>query len=290
MYFTFIYLNIFKEENKMALANQNNKKSENNDSYNTRGFQFFNKNGLEGSTLILGMWNQMVTLTMHPAKEQGKQTDTSVFDYDKSIRLVIPPQFAFSIYNCCMDKLIPALEKGEEYTIGFAIGANSVLVLSTGVKKYNKVVPHVIIMRNINPNNMIPEEGLSYTFNPNLVIPDFHVGNEGGPLNVTNYYGELYYFIKAFGHISTALLGAENHTRRYFEKKYNDQVFALYKDISNKIGGSFYSSPNNNGGGYASNNIWNNNQNQYRQQQESNTNTGVKPSEVDDINELDDLF
>lgn len=274
----------------MALANQNNKKSDGNDSYNTRGFQFFNKNGLEGSTMILGMWNQMITLNMHPAKEQGKQTDTSVFDYDKSIRLVIPPQFAISIYNCCKEKLIPALQKGEEYTIGFAIGANSVLVFSTGVKKYNKVIPHVIIMRNINPNNMTPEEGLSYTFNPNLVIPDFHTGNEGEPLNVTNYYGELYYFIEALGHISKALLGAENHTRRYFEKRYNDQVFALYKDISNKIGGSFYSSPNNGGGNYTpTNNIWGN-QNQYHQQSSNNTNNGVKPSEVEDINELEDLF
>ena len=80
----------------MAYQNQNNK-SQANESVNSKGFQFFNKNGIEGSTLILGLWNQQISLRIHPAKDPDKQTDTSVFDYDRSINLVIPPFMAAAI-------------------------------------------------------------------------------------------------------------------------------------------------------------------------------------------------
>ena len=96
----------------MAFQNQNNKQ---NKSVNSRGFQFYNKDSVDPGTLIVSLWNQHVVLKMHPAKEPSKQTETSVYDYDKSINLVIPPVIMETIARTCFDKFIPALESGNEF-------------------------------------------------------------------------------------------------------------------------------------------------------------------------------
>ena len=270
----------------MAYQNQNNK-SQANESVNSKGFQFFNKNGIEGSTLILGLWNQQISLRIHPAKDPDKQTDTSVFDYDRSINLVIPPFMAAAIAKKCNEKFIPALDKGEEYTIGFAIGNSSVLVVSTGVKKTGKVMPYIAILRNIQPKTLIPNDMMSYTFNANLLLPTYD-GAETATTFV-NDFAEAIYFIQALKHLAVAVLAGENHGRRFVEKRFNDQVFKLYKDISDKIGGSFYAS---NGSARSYNDVpsvWGTPSQQTMSNNIPNTQS-VEPTNVGSMDDLDSLL
>ena len=271
----------------MAYQNQNNK-SQSSESVNSKGFQFFNKNGIEPSTLIVGLWNQQITLKIHPAKDPDKQTDSSVFDYDRSINLVIPAFMASSIAKKCIEKFIPALEKGEEYTIGFAIGNSSVLVVSTGVKKTGKIMPYIAILRNIQPKTLIPNDVLSYTFNANLILPTYD-GTETATTFV-NDFAEAVYFINVMKHLAVAVLAGENHGRRVIEKRFNDQLFKLYKDISDKIGGSFYNTNTNGARSYNDvPSVWGTPGQQTMSNNIPNTQS-VEPTNVGSMDDLDSLL
>ena len=240
----------------MAFQNQNNKQQ--NESVNSRGFQFFNKDGFEPSTLIVSFWNQMLVLKIHPAKEASKQTETSVYDYDKVINIVIPPIIAKTIAEYMKTKFIPALEKGEDFTVGFPIGGNgnAVLALSTGIKKFGTLKPFVKIIRDVQPGTLVSEDSLSYEFNSNMIINNYlGEGKEG--IDFIHFFGEVYYFADIVEKMATAVLGIENHGRKYVDRRFNNSVFELYKAIAASIGHNFYSDSSN---GFNRNtvNVWGN--------------------------------
>lgn len=223
--------------------NQNSRQQ--NDSVNARGFQFFNKDGFEGSTLLVNMWNQNIALKMHPAKEKAKQTESSVYDYEHSVNLVLPPIAATTIFTVCKEKLVPALVEGREFTICVPVGQNSGFVVSTGVKRFGTVRPYVSILKNIQAGTLNPEEMMSYEFNKSSVIEGYDGTSKDG-ISQKFEYTELIYFIYALERITMALIGAENHARRYIERNYNNQVFGLYKGLAEKAGVSFYPQRENN--------------------------------------------
>lgn len=230
-----------KGEYEMPL--QNNRQQ--NESVNTKGFQFFNKDGFEGSTMIVSLWNQNILLKLHPAKEASQQTNSSVFDYDHAVNLIIPPVYASTIYRVAKEKLLPALVDGKEFTICIPIGTNSGIVLSTGVKRFRTVKPYLSVLKSIQAGSLKPEESISYEFNKVAVIEGYDgTSNEG--INQQFEYSELIYFIYALEKISTAMIGAENHASRYNERFFNKQVLGLYKGIGQKMGIPFYSGGNSN--------------------------------------------
>ena len=206
---------------------------------NSRGFQFFNKDGFFPSTLILTLWNQNIVLKIHPAKEKSQQTDSSVFDYVHAVNLILPSVTATSLFEVCKRKVIPALNEGTEYTICIPCGATSGIVISTGVKRFGKLTPYISILKNIQPGNLQPEEVMSYEFNKTRVITGYDgTSNEGITQNFE--YTELIYFIYALDRISMALIGAENHASRYQNRYFDKQVFGLYRTLGEKIGATFY--------------------------------------------------
>ena len=163
---------LIKEVGILAFINQNNQQKETH--ANTRGIQFFNVNGFEPSTLIVSMWNQMIALRIHPAKEKSQQTKTSVYDYDRSINLVLDTKSALLAADIILDEIIPAVKEGKECTKGIPIGGSSALIISSGVKRSSgRIVPYMVIARNIKPGTLLPEETLSYTFNPMIALNDY---------------------------------------------------------------------------------------------------------------------
>ena len=274
----------------MAFQNQNNKQQE---SVNSRGFQFFNKDGFDPSTMIIRFWNQHLVLTIHPAKEAAKQTDTSVYDYDKSVNLVIPPVIAESIAYSLYNKIIPAVEKGEEYTESILVGNNSALVLSSGVKRFNKVCPHVIILRNIQQGTFEPEDSLRYAFTANGAIEDYDGTGKPEVLKPIKYWAELNFFAHVLSHMTTAILGIENHARRVADKRFNDEVFKLYKAIADKIGHSFYEESGRKYSGNGGNSLWDSMSGNgteidfNKPRQNTNSAPAVTPTAVGSLDELE---
>lgn len=267
----------------MAFQNQQNKQT---DSVNTRGYQFFNRDGFFGSTLIVGLWNQLITLKIHPAKEASKQTESSIYDYDKTINLVLPPEKAFTISKLCKERLIPAVLRGEECTFSVAINASSVLVLSTGLKLTGKMNPHIRICRNIKPETLVAEEHMPYFFNIGIVIPNYDGTNkENKP---ESYPSELVYFVESLDRLSFGLLGAEDHARRWINRKFNTERYLLLKALAKHINAPFYEGSGSKGGGRNSGPMpWGS---PSTPSSSYAPNPGTEPTEVESISSLDDFM
>ena len=148
-------------------------------------------------------------------------------------------------------------------------------------------MPYIAILRNIQPKTLIPNDMMSYTFNANLLLPTYD-GAETATTFV-NDFAEAIYFIQALKHLAVAVLAGENHGRRFVEKRFNDQVFKLYKDISDKIGGSFYAS---NGSARSYNDVssvWGTPSQQTMSNNIPNTQS-VEPTNVGSMDDLDSLL
>ena len=271
----------------MAFINQNNQQKETH--ANTRGIQFFNVNGFEPSTLIVSMWNQMIALRIHPAKEKSQQTKTSVYDYDRSINLVLDTKSALLAADIILDEIIPAVKEGKECTKGIPIGGSSALIVSSGVKRSSgRIIPYMVIARNIKPGTLLPEETLSYTFNPMIALNDY----DGTPGNKdfnpqtssVSYPGELKAFGNILKHLAVAILGGEYHAGRNLNKRYDDNVFQLYKQIAAKNGIEFYSGSSN-GYSRSSGSVFGNPSAQSATSYSSAP--AAKPEEVGSLEELD---
>ncbi len=232
----------------MAFQNQNNQQKETH--INTRGFQFFNVNGFEPSTLILSMWNQLVSLRIHPAKEKSQQTKSSVYDYDRSINIVLDSKTADLLAKIIMEKILPAVKENEECTQGIPVGNNSAVIISSGVKRGSgRPIPYLTIARNIKQGTLIPEEMLSYTFNTSLILDNYDGTPGNADFNLQTcqipVHAELEVFAHMLRHLSVAMLGGEYHAGRNINKRYDDNVFQLYKQLAAKNGIEFYSGNSN---------------------------------------------
>ena len=228
----------------MPFPNQNNQQRDTH--VNTRGIQMFNVNGFEPSTMIISMWNQLISLRIHPAKEKSQQTKTSVYDYDKSVQIILDNKTACLIGDKINDSMIPALKNNQEYTVGIPVGANSAIILSTGVKRSGgKPIPYIAIARNIKPGNLLPDDMLTYTFNTSPILNNYDglPGNQDFDVKTCTMmvHSELALFADLMKHMAVALVGAEYHAGRNINKKYDDNVFQLYKGIAAKYGLDFYS-------------------------------------------------
>ena len=228
----------------MAFPNQNNQQKEVH--VNTRGLQLFNANGFEPSTLIIGMWNQLVSLKIHPAKEKSQQTKSSVYDYDKAINIILDNKTADTLGDIILDELIPAVNECKEFTRAVTVGANSAVVVSSGVKRGGgKPIPYMAIARNIKPGVLLPEDILSYTFNPSYVLNNYDgmPGNTEFDIKTCQIpiQSELKLFGRVLKYMATALIGAEYHAARNINKRYDDNVFQFYKQLAAKYGLEFYS-------------------------------------------------
>lgn len=270
----------------MAFQNQQNQKR---DYINSTCFQFYNKSGeFASSTLNLGLWDQLISLRIYPAKEVSKQTETSVYDYDKAIHMVFPCTEAITIAKVTREIIVPAIGAGAEATVSFPIGNTNALVISTGVKRFGKLAPYLSILKDIQPTTLLPNESMIYQFNSNTYIKDYDGSSsmEGKTIVSSEVYGELLYFIHAMTAISEDMLGGAHHIQRFYSKRFNKEIMNLYRGLADKIGVEFYAGNNGNGystGSRSSVSVFNN--------PGSNSNTpkpssGVEPTKVDSLQDL----
>lgn len=238
----------------MPYPNQNNQQKETH--INTRGVQFFNVNGFEPSTMIVGMWNQLISLRIHPAKEKSQQTKSSVYDYDRSVNIILDTKTAETLADIIEKNILPAVESGTECTKAIVVGANSAVIISTGVKRNSgRVSPYIAIARNIKPGTLLPEDMLSYTFITSMILNNYD-GNAGNndfdPKTCqVPIQSELVGFMWVLRHLGVAILGGEYHAGRNISKRYDDNLFRLYKELAAKNGIEFYSGNGNGGNGYS---------------------------------------
>ena len=275
---------------ELAFPNQNNQQKDTH--VNTRGIQLFNTNGIEPSTLVISMWNQLVALRIHPAKDKSQQTKSSVYDYDKSVNIVLDSKSADTVANIIDRDILPAIEKGVDCTKGIPIGNNSALIVSTGVKRSSgKVMPYIAIARNIKPGTLVPEEMLSYTFNTLSILNNYDGSPSNADFNIQTcqipYQSELRAFSHIIRHLSVAMIGGEYHAGRNLNKRYDDNLFQMYKQLAAKNGIEFYSGNGGNGNsGYRGPSVFGSSSNSGAQLS-FNTGSEAKPEDAGSIDALD---
>ena len=152
---------------------QNNERDERMN-INTRSYQFMNKDGFDPSALSVGAWNEMLSLRINPALEPSKQTDNRVFDYDKSVSTSLTLEKVGVLLSEIRKVIIPAIEAGEDKTIGITLnGGESMVVVGTGKRLTGSIKPFLGIYKGINPNTRKPEMAIFYEFKTTQVVEDY---------------------------------------------------------------------------------------------------------------------
>lgn len=269
----------------MPFPNQNNQQRDTH--VNTRGLQMFNLNGFDPSTMIVSMWNQLVSIRIHPAKEKSQQTKTSVYDYDKSVNIVLDTKTANILGDIILDEMIPALKENSEFTKGIPVGSNSAIILSTGVRRSGgRPIPYIAIARNIKPGSLLPDDMLSYTFNTTNILNKYDGTPGNNEFDIKTCTVQIHSELRLFGdlmkYMAVALIGAEYHAGRNINKRYDDNVFQLYKGIAAKYGLDFYSGSGRAEYASRSGSVFNTSSNN-----DFKSTMDTKPEMVDTIEELD---
>lgn len=189
---------------------------------NTRGIQLMNKDGFDPSTLVLGFWNEMMSLKMHPALEPSKQTATSVYDYETSFQTILNVEKAQLLLKKIKEKVLPAIETKEEASVGIMIGEDTLVVVGTGVKQFSELKPFVGIFKGLNENKSA-ETMICFEFKATETINNYDPMTGDHEIE-TDSYPHLDIFISYLETGIKALIHAETHSIRHVDKFFRDRL------------------------------------------------------------------
>ena len=220
----------------MAVFNtQQNNKNDNEVSVNTRGIQFYNKEGFDPSTLDLKFWNDFICISLYPALPPEKRTQTKVFDYEKEVRATLSPSIVKILTEVTKTKIFPAIANGEDRTIGIQFGGDSMICVGTGKKQTGEIKPCIAIHKGIDPDTRKAEISMYYEFNKSQVIENYNE-DTGECGIVTSENGELISFIAMLDAAVEAISKAGVHADRYVKKFFNEKLMNTVIAIGDKVG------------------------------------------------------
>ena len=194
-----------------------------------------NKDGFDPSTLQLSYWNDMISLRITPALDPSKQTETKVFDYEKTVVTAINLEKAMLIVKAIKDSIFPAIEAGENKDIAFSINGDSLLAFGTGKRLTGEIRPFIAIHKSLNPDTKKPEMSIFYEFKRNQFIDDYNEATGSYSL-VNNVHAELNVFYKCVIASIFALTNANTHSQRHVNKFANDRLNSNVIAIAETVG------------------------------------------------------
>jgi len=203
---------------------------------NTKGLSFFNKDGYDGgAAFLIGYWNGLISLRMHPALELSKQTETRKFDYEKVVSTALTPEKAFILATKIEKEILPAIEKDEAHSVGIPVGSDSLLIVSTGKKLIGSIAPYIAIHKSLDPKTKLPSMSMYYSFNSDISIDNYDETTgafEMGP----SLNAELMVFLNV---LKTSIIGLGNstvHASRCVDKYFKDKLNSDIGEIAGKLG------------------------------------------------------
>lgn len=218
---------------------------------NTRGIQLMNSEGvLSKSTLVLGYWNEMISIKLHPMLPVESQGEFKKFNYDESISSALTMEKATTLLT-----FIKESQKSEEdrFFKGISVGADSLIGVGHVVQGDDKVT-FLGLYKGLDPDTRIPKEKMLYEFRKIKVIENYD--DQTGAFTSNEYLeSELELLSKtlesAIEHLSNAATHADHYVDNYNRKRQQTTLNA----IANKVGAETpYGARSNNGGGYQRNN------------------------------------
>lgn len=208
---------------------------------NTRGIQLMNKEGFDPSTVILGFWNEMVSIKMHPALEPSKQTSSSVYDYETTFSTVLTVEKAQLLYSKMNELIYPAIKEGRDESIGVQIGDDALVIVSTGVKQFGEVKPFLGIFKGLDERKKA-ETMICFEFKQSEDLIRDYDPSTGEHEKVKGCYPHLDLFNRFLNVAINAMMHAEAHSVRFVDKFFRDKLLeaagASTGTISSYGGGS----------------------------------------------------
>ena len=229
------------------MAYNNEKKTED---MNTNGFQFYNQKA--GSTLVIGHWNDLITIKICPVLAESERVEGKTFDYKGGINVALTAEKAYA--------LAKAIVRGNfEKTVGVPSGTNFIEIgkanqLIPGAENYADDVIAITIYKEVGADGAI-KNTLSYIFNTCDVMEGFKGNRE--EFTVSTVDAELQLFILSLQESVKANTNAVAHSTRnankFAGKKYQNDL----AQIKEKLGIQTESKNNYQSGGTA-NSFFNN--------------------------------
>ena len=255
----------------------NNQSKDYSNDVNTRGIQFSNRYGFDPSSIQFGFWNGFLSIKITPALEKSKQTETRVYDYEKTVSSALSVDKVAMLWKKIKDEIIPAIENNEEKSSGVVVGSNSLIVISTGKDKTGNIRPFIAIHKALNEDSKLPELSIYYEFNQVQSIDDY--SPDRGSYKTDMIHSELFAFVKI---LEATMLGFSNitaHVERHVGKAKTDKMFKLLESIAGKLGVD--TAPQKSG--YSRSNVFANNSNY------NNSSSDVDDVELSQLSNIDDL-
>lgn len=214
--------------------NKGNNKDKKDYGVNTRGVQFKNKNGIDPSTIIIGYWNDMMTLKIHPALPKEKQTQENVYDYEHALNTALTLDKVQVLYEG-MAHIENAIIEEKHYAVGVKVGLNSVVMISTGVKETGSVRPYIAIYKDLDADSDKAGVGIRYEFNKCEAVVNYDPST-GETDEKHEVPSELLVFKTVLLSTITNLTNAAVHAMRNVQNYYNTKQMEMITAVANKMG------------------------------------------------------
>jgi len=222
----------------MMYGNRQNNQRDGKLDMNTRGIQMMNVEGFDPATLTVGSWNEMLSLRINPALDPSKRSEGRMFDYERNVSTSLNAENVMILLIKIKNTVLPAIEKGEEASVGLFMGNGaSLLVVGTGKKLTNEIRPFLAIHKNLNENTRKPEMSMYYEFRRGdaIINYDEKTGNYDVMESVP---AELHLFIKLLEAYLMHVGKFNVHFQRYVTKFYNDRLMNTVNAVADKVGAS----------------------------------------------------
>lgn len=147
--------------------------SNNYNSVNTAGLQFYNNTKGFESTVKLGHWNGCVTISIHPMLPDNKITEKNKWDYDISYNVAITAERAHDLKEAVED-ILEQIQSGNYDFASRGVPTSNNFVEIAPVTKIGLVEEGVCLTIFNKLNNGIPEAYKSFIFNKSSYFENFN--------------------------------------------------------------------------------------------------------------------
>lgn len=212
---------------------QNNSKDK--PSVNTRGYTFANRDGFEPSVMSIGFWDDKMTITLNPALEPAKQTQDRFYDYEKSVKTSLTLEKVMALLYKITKEIMPAIEVGEDKSIGITVGNDGMVAIGTGKKITGSIKPFIALYKGIDATSKKAELSIFYEFKT-IDCVDGYDPNTGGFSMGTKINSELLLFVELLKSTIIGMSNAGTHADRYVKKFVNDRLYDAVVSIGTKVG------------------------------------------------------
>jgi hypothetical protein len=204
-------------------------------SINTKSIQLMNRDGFMPSTLVLGYWNDLLSIKIHPPLEKSKQTDTRYYNYEEKINTALTVDKAQVLVTQIERLLMPAIRNDEEKNVAVIVSKDSLVLIGTGKKLTGSIKPYIALFKGLDPATKRTDNYLCYEFKSTKFVLDYDY--ETGECETTDdNISEFLLFYTLLKSYVSAQSNSIVQTIRYVDRFYNDKLVNNIHSIMSKLG------------------------------------------------------